>query len=355
MFKFPKIALALTLCLTSLTVFSQSTKYPGVGRDATAKEVAAWDIDVRPDFKGLPAGSGSVAKGQDVWEAKCAQCHGIFGESNEVFSPLIGGTTAQDIKTGRVANLTRADFPGRTTIMKVATVSTLWDYINRAMPWTNPKTLTTEEVYAVTGFLLNLAGIVPDDFVLSNKNMAEVQKRMPNRNGMTVFTPLWDVKGKGDVQNVACMKNCATELTLGSSLPDFARDAHGDINQQNRLIGPVRGSVTTEPAPKTLADARAKVTGAASAPKADGGGIDVKALLVSNSCTACHGMKTKMVGPGFAEVAEKYKGQADAKAYLAGKIKNGGAGVWGAIPMPPQPQISDEDRLILVRWMLTGQ
>ena len=68
--------------------------YPGIGRAATPKEVAAWDIDVRPDFKGLPTGSGSVAQGQDVWEAKCASCHGIFGESNEVFTPLVGGTTA---------------------------------------------------------------------------------------------------------------------------------------------------------------------------------------------------------------------------------------------------------------------
>ena len=81
-----------------------------MGRPATTKEVAAWDIDVRPDFKGLPAGSGSVEKGQDIWEAKCASCHGVFGESNEVFSPLVGGTTAEDVKTGRVANLTRPIF-----------------------------------------------------------------------------------------------------------------------------------------------------------------------------------------------------------------------------------------------------
>ena len=173
---------AVLLALTGLAA-AQSPKYPGVGRAATPKEVAKWDIDVRPDFKGLPAGSGSVAKGQDVWESKCAHCHGVFGESGEVFSPLIGGTTAEDVKTGRVANLNRADYPGRTTIMKVATVSTLWDYINRAMPWTNPKSLTTEEVYAVTAFLLNLANVVPDDYVLSDKNMAEVQNRMPNRNG----------------------------------------------------------------------------------------------------------------------------------------------------------------------------
>ena len=132
-----------------------------MGRNATGKEVLAWDIDVRPDFKGLPPGSGSVQKGMDVWEAKCASCHGVFGESNEVFSPLVGGTTAEDIRTGHVARLKDPAFPGRTTLMKVATVSTLWDYINRAMPWNAPKSLSTEEVYAVTAYLLNLGGVVP--------------------------------------------------------------------------------------------------------------------------------------------------------------------------------------------------
>jgi S-disulfanyl-L-cysteine oxidoreductase SoxD len=112
---------------------AQGHAYPGIGRAATPKEVAAWDIDVRPDFKGLPQGQGSVTKGQDVWESKCASCHGVFGESNEVFTPLVGGTTAADVKTGRVARLTDAGFPGRTTLMKVGTVSTLWDYINRAL------------------------------------------------------------------------------------------------------------------------------------------------------------------------------------------------------------------------------
>ena len=158
---------------------AQAAKYPGVGRDATPKEVAKWDIDVRPDFKGLPAGSGSVAKGQDVWEGKCAHCHGVFGESGEVFSPLIGGTTAEDIKNGRVANLNRSDYPGRTTIMKVATVSTLWDYINRAMPWTAPKSLSTEEVYAVTAFLLNLANVVPDNLCCQTKTSPRCKPACP--------------------------------------------------------------------------------------------------------------------------------------------------------------------------------
>ena len=77
---------------------AQSSAYPGIGRAATPKELAAWDTDVRPDFKGLPKGQGSVAKGQEVWEAQCASCHGIFGESNQVFSPLVGGTTPADTR-----------------------------------------------------------------------------------------------------------------------------------------------------------------------------------------------------------------------------------------------------------------
>jgi mono/diheme cytochrome c family protein len=89
-----------------------ATAFPGIGRAATPKEVAAWDIDVRPDFKGLPEGSGTVASGMEMWEAKCASCHGVFGESNEVFSPLIGGTTAEDIASRPRGAPDRRRLPG---------------------------------------------------------------------------------------------------------------------------------------------------------------------------------------------------------------------------------------------------
>jgi mono/diheme cytochrome c family protein len=244
MFKLAKFSLAAAGFVMAASVYA--APFNGIGRTATPDEIKAWDIDVRPDFKGLPAGSGSVAKGQDVWEAKCASCHGVFGESTEVFTPIAGGTTAADIKTGRVANLARKDFPQRTTMMKVATVSTLWDYINRAMPWTNPKTLTTEEVYSVVAYILNLAEVVPADFVLSDKNIAEVQKRMPNRNGMQTNHGLWDLKGKPDVKNVACMKDCKKEVKITSFLPGSAVDSHGNLIEQNRPIGPARGLDTTK-------------------------------------------------------------------------------------------------------------
>jgi S-disulfanyl-L-cysteine oxidoreductase SoxD len=207
--------------------------YPGVGRAATPAEVAAWDIDVRPDFKGLPPGSGSVAQGRKVWEAKCESCHGTFGESNEVFTPIVGGTTADDIRTGRVKSLSNPEMQ-RTTLMKLATLSTLWDYIRRAMPWTAPKSLTNDEVYAVTAYILNLGDILPDDFVLDERNMAQVQARLPNRNGLTRDHGLWDVQGKADVANVECMKDCAGAVRVTSAFPERAKGSHGDLAAQYR-------------------------------------------------------------------------------------------------------------------------
>jgi cytochrome c551/c552 len=322
--------------------------HPGIGRDATPKEVAAWDIDVRPDFKGLPKGAGSVSAGQDVWEGKCAQCHGIFGESAEVFAPLVGGTTADDVKSGRVANLRNTSYPGRTTLMKVATVSTLWDYINRAMPWTAPKTLKTDEVYAVTAFLLNLGGIVPDNFVLSDQTIAEAQARMPNRLGMTTQHTLWpgnEFKGanRPDTRNVACMKDCQTEPKIGSILPDHARNAHGNLADQNRPVGQQKGVDTTRPEGTVVAAAPA----AAAAPKAADPAL---ALLGQHSCTACHAMGAKLVGPSFRDIAKKHADKAD---YLAAKIKSGGVGVWGAIPMPAQTLVDAEAQTI-ARWIASG-
>lgn len=349
-------AASLALSVLALPAFAQNKPWHDMGRDATPAEVKAWDIDVRPDFKGLPKGAGSVSLGEEVWIAKCSSCHGDFGESNEVFTPIIGGTTKNDIKTGRVAALVegaKSTAPQKTTIMKVATVSTLWDYINRAMPWNNPKTLKPDEVFGVVAYLLSLAEIVPADFVLSDQNIAEVQQRMPNRNGMVFYEPMWKVNGKGDVKNVACMKDCAVDPKVHSFLPDFARDAHGNIQEQNRVIGPVRGADTTKPPPKTLEGAAAAAAVVAVAPAADAGG-NVNGILAANACLACHGVKNKIVGPAFVEIAAKHQGKADLQSYLVGKIKNGGSGVYGAVPMPAQPQISDADAKAVADWIAGG-
>ena len=351
------LAAALLAGVGMASAWAQPAGYPGIGREATPKEVAAWNIDVRPDFLGLPKGSGTVSRGQDVWESHCAACHGVFGESNEVFSPLIGGVTAEDVKTGHVARLNDKGFPGRTTFMKVSTVSTIWDYVNRAMPWNAPKSLSTDEVYSVVDYLLNLSGIVPDDFVLSDATMAQAQQRMPNRNGMTTDHGLWPGRGMGnggkpDVKAVACMKDCAGEPKVASFLPDHARNNNGNLAEQQRLVGPQHGVDTTLP-PGTKAAATAA---AAPSPKpaAAGQGAPVQALLQKYACAACHGVDRKIVGPAFQDVAAKYQGRADLQAYLSGKIRSGGQGLWGSIPMPPQATLPDADLQRIVDWLAAG-
>ncbi len=362
MFSSPKVAAAALVFVLGASVAGHAEdRYPGVGRGATPKEVAAWNIDVRPDFKGLPKGSGTVAQGMDIWEGKCASCHGVFGESNQTFSPLVGGTTADDIKTGHVARLNDPAFPGRTTLMKLSSLSTLWDYINRAMPWAAPKSLTTDEVYAVTAYLLNLGGIVPDKLTLSDRNMADVQKLLPNRNGITTDHGLWPGAaaakggmgngGKPDARAAACMKDCVSETKVASFLPDFARNQHGNLAQQNRSIGAQRGADTTQPPAASLADPRL-VAATATAPAANAGAAAL-ALTQKFGCVACHGVENKIVGPAFRDVARKYGDRTDAVAYLADKIRSGGSGLWGPIPMPEQ-NLNQADAKVIAQWLATG-
>ena len=324
------ISLAL-IFLFCHDVFSQD-KFKGVGRPATAAEIAAWDIDVRADFKGLPPGAGSVKQGEDLWEMKCASCHGTFGDSNAVFPPIAGGVTPKDIAQGRVEALAR---PGeqRTTLMKLSKISALWDYIRRAMPWNAPKTLSADDVYALTAYILNLGRIVPDDFVLNAGNIAEVQKRLPNRDGMARLPGLWDARGKGDVRNDACMRDCPVKGQVVSHFPDPAHGSHGDLGAQNRLVGPMRGGAS------------------ALVPLAAG---SARPLAEKSGCLACHGARQRLVGPSLAEIADRYRTDAGAEPRLAAKVKAGGQGVWGNVPMPPHPQLQESDARTLVRWILTS-
>lgn len=329
-----------------------ATAFPGIGRAALPAELKAWDIDVRPDFKGLPAGSGTVAQGMVVWETKCESCHGIFGENNSVFTPLVGGTTAADVSSGRVARLTDAGYPGRTTLMKLATLSTLWDYIYRAMPWNAPKSLSVDETYAVTAYMLNLGRIVPDDFTLSNRSMAQAQALLPNRNGMTTDHGLWPGRslgngGRPDVRGTACMKDCPAPTGVASHLPEHARDAHGNLAGQQRLVGAQRGVDTTR-AETVLATAAA-----AASPAALSDGAPALELARKHNCLACHGVGNKIVGPALNDVARRYTSRSDAATYLTQRILGGGGGVWGSIPMPAQT-LPAGDAQAIAQWLAQG-
>lgn len=379
-FPLGSLCVALLACGSASVASAQSTPAAAlgqVGRAPTPAEIRAWDIDVRGDFEGLPKGAGSVSLGEKVWEAKCASCHGAFGESNEVFTPIVGGTSKKDIEAGRVYYLANPGYTHRTTLMRASRLSTLWDYIHRAMPWNAPKSLATDEVYAVLAYMLNLGDIVPADFTLSDRNIAEVQNRLPNRNGKVFYTQMWETHGKGDVTNPPCMHDCPVEGKIASALPDAARNANGNIAEQVRPFGPARGTDTS------VAPAGARV-GVASKPVAAGigpnveaagmgsnvaavgigpnvaaaasqaSGADVARLLQANACSACHATTNKIVGPAFRDVAKKYAGRADAAQYLAAKIRQGGQGVWGSMPMPGQPQLKEADAQAIAAWLADG-
>jgi cytochrome c len=122
-------------------------------------------------------------------------------------------------------------------------------------------------------------------------------------------------------------------------MPDFARDSHGNLAEQVRPVGPTAGA-------KTVVASAAP----AAAAKAPEGGDLVKAA----GCTACHGVTNKIVGPAFRDIGAKYAKDANAVATLVGKVKQGGVGAWGQIPMPPQPQVKDADAQAIVRWIVGG-
>jgi cytochrome c551/c552 len=348
----------------------------GIGRSASAAELRAWDIDVRPDFKGLPAGQGSVKQGEVLWEAQCVSCHGSFGESSQVFTPLAGGIGPLDIRSGRVDGLLPgANQPQRTTLMKLSTLSTLWDYIYRAMPWNAPKTLSANDVYALTAYILNLNNVLPADFTLSDKNIREVQALLPNRNGMTTVHAMWpgkelDGSNRPDVQGSACMRNCQAEPEVKSFLPDYARNSHGNLAGQSRLLGPSRGADTTRaprafgvsfnsernmaPALEVTGQLATKTIAAVTASPAFAPSTEsLSPLLQKNACTACHGIDNKLIGPSFRDIADKYKSRVDAVPYLSGKIRSGGLGVWGAVPMPAQG-LSQDEAAQVAQWLAEG-
>jgi cytochrome c len=140
-----------------------------IGTPLTEQDLAAWNIDVAPDGRGLPAGSGDVATGAHVFAAKCAACHGAQGQGG-LGDALVGGQ-------GTLASAK----PKRTVGSYWPYATTLFDYIRRAMPYNAPESLSADEVYAVSAFLLNQNGIVPPNTRLDAASLPRVV--MPNRGG----------------------------------------------------------------------------------------------------------------------------------------------------------------------------
>ena len=165
------------LLIASVTVSAQSPRY-GVGRPPTPEEIRALGSAIAPDGAGLPPGSGTVAEGRTLFAAKCARCHGPTGDG-DVGPRLVGGQGT--LATPRPLKTVGSFWPYATT---------LWDYVNRAMPFDRPGLLEASEVYAAVAFVLNLNGIVGEDVVMNATTLPAV--RMPNRDGF-VSDPRPDV------------------------------------------------------------------------------------------------------------------------------------------------------------------
>lgn len=177
------------LAVVSVSVAADKQPF-GYGTPATPEQIAGWNIDARgDDGAGLPPGEGNVNRGSEVFTDQCASCHGTFGEGEGRWPKLAGGNgTLKD------------DRPEPTVGSYWPFAVTLWDYIDRAMPFPTPHTLSHDDVYALTAFILNLNNLVPDDFV-SNKNTLPKVK-MPNHDSFSWEDP------RPDTVTKPCMTKC---------------------------------------------------------------------------------------------------------------------------------------------------
>jgi S-disulfanyl-L-cysteine oxidoreductase SoxD len=173
---------------------AQTPDYENVGRTPTKDEIAAWDISIGPDGKGLPEGRGTAKFGAMIFAAKCATCHGPEGEGGKIGPRVVGGI---------------ADTETLTTLKPVRSVggywpyaTTVWDFIRRAMPRGQSGTLTPNEVYSLTAFILFKSNIIKESDVLDQNTLPKVQ--MPNRNGFVPakFSDIPDEKKRGCSQGL---------------------------------------------------------------------------------------------------------------------------------------------------------
>lgn len=185
----------------------------GLGREATKEEIAGWDIDVRPDGDGLPKGKGTAAQGETLFQERCSACHGEFGEGKDKWPVLSGG----------LGSLPQ-DRPEKTIGSYWPYASTIMDYIRHAMPFGNAQSLTPDEAYAITAYILQLNDVIKDpSFELNQDTFKKI--KMPNEGGF--YDDDREVAEKSFWRKDPCMKNCKdkVEVTGHASVIDVTPDS----------------------------------------------------------------------------------------------------------------------------------
>ncbi|MFB9150083.1 c-type cytochrome [Roseovarius ramblicola] len=277
MSKFLKFTLVAGLTVSATATAVWAGEY-GLGRPALPEEVAAWDVKIMPDGRGLPEGSGDVWTGEEVFVEKCAVCHGDFAEGVGNWPKLAGGE-------GTLADKD----PLKTVGSYWPYLSTVWDYVNRSMPFGNAQSLSPDEVYAITAYILYSNFLVDDDFVLSHENFAEVE--MPNADGFIV-----DDRAETEYaiwHGEPCMENCkdGVEITMRAAVLDVTPEEEGAEAEE-----------AAAPAPDAAPDPELVAAGE----------------KVFRQCKACHmvgeGAKNR-VGPHLNGVMNRAAGMVDGFRY----------------------------------------
>jgi cytochrome c2 len=180
------------LALLLLSPVSKAVEKQSLGQPASAAEIKGWDIDIRPDGKGLPTGRGDAVVGEGMFMQKCASCHGEFAEGAGRYPALAGGIDSLD--TNEPVKTVGSYWPYATTV---------FDYIRRAMPFGHAQSLSNDEVYAMTAYILFSNDVIEEDFELNRNTLALVD--MPNRNGFIK-------DNRPDAPTTEpCMKNCLSK------------------------------------------------------------------------------------------------------------------------------------------------
>ncbi len=207
MSKFPSLALAFCLFAGAAPAADL-----GVGRPPAPDEIAAWNIDVRPDGKGLPEGHGTAKQGEAIFQERCATCHGEFGEGAARWPELAGG-----------AGTLTSDRPLKTVGSYWPYASTVFDYIRRAMPFGQAQTLSNDELYAVVAYVLNLNDVVTDEnLVLDRDSLPKIH--LPNEAGF--YDDDRETRERAFWTDQACMTDCKPEvhITGRASVVDVTPD-----------------------------------------------------------------------------------------------------------------------------------
>ncbi|MBS9718119.1 c-type cytochrome [Pseudohalocynthiibacter aestuariivivens] len=287
-----------------------------LGREALSEEVAAWDIDVRPDGLGLPEGSGDVFMGEEIYLENCAMCHGDFGEAIGRWPVLAGGEGTLD-----------GEDPVKTVGSYWPYASTIFDYIHRAMPFGNAQSLTDDEVYALTAYVLYLNYLVEDDFVLNRETFAEVP--MPNQDNFFM-----DDRAEvelGEFSKEACMENCkdTVEIVKRARVLDVTPEAAESDETQENAAEETTEQMAAAETTQAVDEASEETTDATDAIDPE---LAAAGETVFRKCRACHQVgegASNRVGPHLNAIIGRSVGSVEGFRYSSAMQDAGGGGlVW---------------------------